>query len=69
LGISFCGENNSNNKLTEDQVKFIKSVYVLRHPQFGARPLAKKYSVDFNTILSIIKGYTWDYLKVTSNVG
>ena len=49
----------SLRKLTEDEVKHIKTCYKSFDREFGARALAKSYGVNKGTILSIVKGETY----------
>lgn len=53
------GENHHAHKLTNDAVKYIKSVYIKRHSEFGATALAKKFKVDRTTISDVIRNKTW----------
>ena len=54
-----CGEQHHSHKLTEEDVKYIKQVYIKRDKEFGAVALAKKFNVDRTTIHDIIRGKTW----------
>ena len=54
-----CGEEHHAHKLTEDEVKYIKRVYVKRHSEYGAVALANKFGVDRTTIHDVIRGKTW----------
>ena len=53
------GEEHHAHKLTEEQVCYIKRVYVKRDPVFGAVALAKQFNVDRTTIHDVIRGKTW----------
>ena len=53
------GENNGASKLTWNNVKYIRENYIKGSRQFGARAMAKKFSVSCPTILSVIKYETW----------
>lgn len=63
LIITLKGEELHNSKLTEDDVKYIRSVYIKSDRTYGARALAKKFSVDKNTISSCINGESWKHVK------
>lgn len=54
-----CGEQHHAHKLTEDDVRYIRSVYNKRNKEFGAIALAKKFNIDRTTIHDIVRGKTW----------
>ena len=54
-----CGEQHHAHKLTEDDVRYIRSVYNKRDKEFGAVALAKKFNIDRTTIHDIVRGKTW----------
>lgn len=56
------GENNPHHKLTEQQVKEIRQIYVKGDHKYGQRGLAKKYGVPHSTIAGIIKGKLWKHI-------
>ena len=53
------GEKHPNHKLTEDEVKYIRQVYIKRDKEFGAVALSKRFGVDRTTIHDVVKGKTW----------
>ena len=54
------GENNTQAKLSEEQIKEIRSLYVKgKHCEFNSRGLAKKYNVNPKTILDIVNKKNW----------
>lgn len=53
------GTNNSRAKLTEDDVKFIKSHYIPRDNIYGGKALAKKYNVSRQTICAVAHEQNW----------
>lgn len=55
--------SKSLRKLTEDEVKYIKTHYKSFDKKFGARALARSYGVNKETIRSIVNGET--YLDVS----
>lgn len=58
------GEETSNAKLTEDQVKEIK-LYLKTAPKlYGRKKLAKKYGVSESAIKNIVAEKTWKHIKV-----
>ena len=62
-GLIKIGENNSSAKFTEEQVRYIRKVYIPYHPEFGAKALAKKFGVHRETIYSVISGKSWKHVK------
>ena len=54
-----CGEEHHAHKLTEEDVRYIKSHYIKRDKNFGAVPLSKMFDVDRTTIHDIVKEKTW----------
>lgn len=57
-----CGVLNPSVKLTENQVKEMRSLYKKDSPDSSPRALAKKFSVARSTAFSIVKGKTWKHL-------
>ena len=55
-----CGEKSSNAKLTENQVKRIRKIYL--EGRETMQFLANKYHVGLNTVCCIINRYTWKHL-------
>ena len=58
------GARNKNSKLTYDEVVEIKKSLILGHPEFGTRPLAKKYGVDHNVIMDIYHNRKYQEVKI-----
>jgi hypothetical protein len=56
------GERNGRAKLTAEQVRDIRRLYVKGSEIYGARALAHKYGVYHSQILAIIKGTKWKCL-------
>lgn len=54
-----CGENHPMHKLTESDVKCIRSMYKRKSRDFGATALSHKYGVSCCTILDIVSNRTW----------
>lgn len=50
------GADNPCAKLTMEDVRYIRRVYVSHHPEFGGRALARKFKVVPKTIYDIIHG-------------
>ena len=61
LGLRRCikGTANKNSKLQSEKVRYIRAHYIPRHREFGASALARKFSVDPETILNVIKYKTY----------
>lgn len=53
------GSNNPASKLTEDDVRYIKSVYKKGDLEYGSSALGRKFGVDHKVIWSIVNGVTW----------
>ena len=53
------GESHHAHKLTNDNVKYIKTHYIKRDPIYGATALGKKFNVNRTTIVNVYKGKTW----------
>ena len=51
--------NESCRKLSDEQVSYIRSVYVPRHKEYGCRALAKKFNVSHATIECVIHGQNY----------
>lgn len=48
-----------NRKLTADDVRYIRAHYIPRHPEFGAKALAKKFKVHVSVINDVINYRTY----------
>ena len=55
----YRGEDNSQAKLTNEQVKWIREHYILRDNAFGCRALGRKFGVAHNTILEILQNKSY----------
>lgn len=53
------GENNHNNKLTKEQVKYIRKTYIPHNRTFGGRALGKKFNVTHGVISAIVTNKMW----------
>lgn len=53
-GLMKTGENHHKATLTNEQVKYIRSVYVPKHPEFGQGALSRKFGVSQPTISQIV---------------
>jgi predicted XRE-type DNA-binding protein len=56
------GENNSNHKLTEEQI--IKIKLLLKEEQLTQQEIADMFGVNRITISDIKTGRTWNYIKI-----
>lgn len=63
-GLRCCnGELNPVSRLTEDQVKEIRKLYVKgKHGEFNSRGLAKRFNVSPTIILRIVKRKVWNHI-------
>lgn len=50
---------NKNSKLTPEDIRYIRKVFIAYHPEFGIVPLSKKYGVSESCMRCIIKGRTY----------
>ena len=66
-GLYLNGVKNHKTKLTEEQVKWIRDNYIPNHPEFGCRPLSKKFNLVPSSINKIINNKTWKHLNPQSN--
>lgn len=53
------GSNNPASKLTEEDVKYIRSVYKKGDKEFGLCSLGRKFGVDHKTIWCVVNEVTW----------
>lgn len=53
------GEFNTQSKLTEADVRYIRAVYKARDKEFSTVALAKKYGVHRKTISRVVTGKYW----------
>lgn len=54
-----CDERHHTHKLTNEDVKYIRKVYIKRDKKFGAVALSKQFAVDRTTIHDIVSEKTW----------
>lgn len=57
------GVQHRDCRFSEDDVQYIRTHYVPRHPEFGARALARAYGVSHSSIRKIIKRKSWEHIK------
>ena len=57
------GEDHHAHKITENQVRYIKRMYIKGDRVCGAAALSRKFKVDRSTICAILKGETWRGVK------
>lgn len=63
LNKPFLGEKHPNHKLTEDEVRFIKTNYKPRDREFGANALARRFGVSVSPICEIVNNKRWTHIK------
>lgn len=56
------GEDSGRHKMKEEQVLWVRSVYVPFHPEFGARALARRLNVSHTAVEHAIHGINWPHL-------
>lgn len=56
------GENTKNSKLTTDNVKEIRNIYIPKSKEFGAMALANKYGVSQSAIVRAVSKRNWKYI-------
>lgn len=56
------GERHLSAKLTEAQVREIRSTFIPHHPLFSTVALGRKYGVGPNTITNTVKRTTWRHI-------
>lgn len=57
------GENHSKSKLTEEQVKWIRNLYIPRDRDYGQNAFARLFNVKQSTIHDIIHNKIWSHLE------
>jgi hypothetical protein len=60
-GRSARGEGHPQRKLTDDQVRYIRRVYIPRHPEFGGKALGMKFGIG--NASAVAKGRVWSHVK------
>lgn len=63
LEVQAKGEDDSSTKLTNEQVREIRRIYIFGDKEYGIRPLAKKYSVGRTTIKRVLDGKSYRNVK------
>lgn len=53
------GDNARNRKLTQEEVNYIRKIYVKYDKEFGGRALAEQFGVTEGCISQIIRGRNW----------
>jgi hypothetical protein len=61
-GTAFLGEDHKDSKLTEEEVVYIREVYVPRHPLYGQSALARQFGVNQATIWEILQYKIWTHI-------
>lgn len=64
LELKRCGEEHHAHKLTEENVRYIKTNYIKRDKKFGAVALSKLFDVDRTTIHDVVRGKTWKEVTI-----
>ncbi len=58
-GLRLLGENHHQAKLTQSNVDYIRSHYIPRDQNFGARALGRKFGVQSTQISNVVKYRTY----------
>jgi hypothetical protein len=56
------GEKNSNSKLTEEQIKWIRDNYIQYDKEFGGKSLSIKFGISQSQIHRIINNKLWNHI-------
>lgn len=59
LAKSIRGINNSQSKLTKEEVKFIHEHYIPRDSKFGCRALARRFNVSHKVISELVRNISY----------
>lgn len=54
------GIKNSRNKLSEEDVKFIREHYIPKDSTFGGKALANRFGVAHQTVCAVVSGQNWN---------
>jgi hypothetical protein len=57
------GETNGQSVLTEEEVKYIRKMYIPFDRKYGMRALSRKFNVHHATIERICNNITWNKIK------
>lgn len=63
LKIAMSGEKHSNSKLTPEEVREIRKIYVKGDKKFGAMNLGRIYNVGATTIENVVKRKTYKNIE------
>ncbi len=67
MNLHLSGSANGASKLTEDDVRQMRSEYRRQQPRVTVAQLADRYGVRYYTVWSAIKGLTWAHLVEQEN--
>jgi len=56
------GEKHPLSKFTEDDIRYIRSMYKKRDVNFGLKPLSEKYNTSISAISLIINNQRWKHI-------
>lgn len=57
-----AGEQHRFSKLTEEDVRYIRTNYIPKDETYGCKALAKKFNVDHSTISEIYNRKSWKHV-------
>lgn len=55
-GLAKTGEEHVQARLSNEDVRYIREVYIPKHPEFGGKPLAERFGVARSIISRIVNG-------------
>lgn len=61
-GTQIYGTQAYNAKLTEEDVRWARSVFVRRHPEFGSVALARELGVSQSVMHAALTGKSWKHI-------
>jgi hypothetical protein len=64
IGKANKGERNGCAKLTEQNVLYIRKVYIPKHPKFGQCALARELGVSQARVWDVLQGLSWKHVGV-----
>lgn len=56
------GENCVTSKLKNEDVLYIRNVYIKYHPEFGSKPLSIKFGIQQRQLTDIIRRKSWKHI-------
>lgn len=60
--VKYSGENSLSSKLKNEDVLYIREVYIKYHPDFGSKPLSEKFGMSSRQIRAIVNRERWKHI-------